>query len=317
MKKQIIGTMLASAAILTAVGAAGFLNDKSSADGGMTGIVEITIQSTAAIYEITDPLDGATITNNNYTVKVSTIRNEQLKFYNCYGAQISICGQVTPEAPNGVGYVSNTTIADPAATTVQEFNADFLNEQEGQHRLMVIGYIGGLPVDNGRYVDVNFARQHQPSMTVAIPGSTTANGVTTLPKGDSFQVKISYNDLNSVGLEINGKGMDTSSCVISNPVSGMVTCTVKKSDVPVDKDADGKATGKMTIVVTGKDAGGNVVVSKTINTIDPDAVETPNTGANGGFFAIANEDMFLGGVVALLALGLATVYILFRRSSKA
>lgn len=312
MKKQIIGTVLASAVILAAVGAAGFVNDKMSATDGL---VEVSILPTAVVYSIVDPLDGAVITDTNYTVRVDTIRNEELRFFNCYGAEIATCGQ--PNGGNGVGYVSSTTIDDPAAWSEQHFNADFLPGQEGEHRLMVIGYIDGVAVDMGRYVDVNYFRQHDPSLTVEIPGGTVSNGVTTLPEGDTFQIKVSYNDVNSLGVNINGKDVDTSSCTITNPVSGMVTCTVKKSDYPADKDADGNVTGKVTIVVSGKDADGNVVVTKKINAIDPDAVEVPNTGVAGGLFTLAREDMFLGGVVALLAIGLMTVYILFRRSSRA
>ncbi|MCL2038409.1 hypothetical protein FWG86_00690 [Candidatus Saccharibacteria bacterium] len=314
MKKQIIGTLLASAVILAAVGAAGFLNDRMEATDGE---VTVHISEKATIVEITNPLDGAVITDPNYTVQVNTINAEELRFYNCYGAEIAICGQVNPANPNGVGYVSSATVATPGAWSTENFDASFSTSQEGAHRLMAIGYnnIGGTMTQAGvgDYVDVNFFNEHAPSLTVGIPGGSYAGGVWTLPKGNTFQVAVSYNDVNSLGLKINGQEVDTSSCVITVPGSGMVVCTVNKDSFPANED------GSVVITVSGKDGDGNVVVSTTIRARMPVETEpeVPDTGLGGGWFTFAREDMFLGGVVALLALGLMTVYILFRRSAKA
>lgn len=307
MKKQIIGTMLASAVILAAIGAAGFANDQMKANSAP---IDVTVLPQNAAYSITDPLSGAIITDPNYVIKVETIHNEELRYFNCYGAQIATCGQ--PDGGNGVGYVSSLTVGDPNAWTTQTFDADFQAGQEGQHRLMVVGYIGGVAVDNGRYVDVSFFNSHAPGLIVQdIPGGSynAADSVWTLPEGNYFDVTVSYNDLNSIGMTVNGKAVDTSNCQPVNTLSGMVTCRISKSDFPADEEH-----GTVTIVVTGKDAAGNVVTTVTINAIDPD-IDAPNTGAAGGSFTFAHEDIFLAGVVALLAIGLVTVYILFRRSS--
>ncbi|MCL2002084.1 hypothetical protein FWG76_01620 [Candidatus Saccharibacteria bacterium] len=314
MKKQIIGTMLASAVILTAVGAAGFLNEKMEAAPGISGIVEVSVAPRTAQWSITDPIPGQVITDPNYTVKVDTINSDELRFFNCYGAEIADCS--LPNGGNGVGYVSSVNISSWGTWTTQTFDADFQPGQEGLHLLCAVGYMAGVAQGNARCVEVSFFRQHEPSLTVQIPGSTVKDGETFLPEGDNFQLEVAYNDVSSIGLNINGKEFTpeqlASMCTpITNSLSGLVRCTIPKSSFPHNED------GSVKIVITGKDATGTVVASKTIEAVDPDEIDVPPTGLGGGLTMFANEDLFLGGVVALLAMGLATVYILFKRASKA
>ncbi|MDR0980091.1 MAG: hypothetical protein LBM12_03015 [Candidatus Nomurabacteria bacterium] len=334
MKKQIIGTMLASAVILAAVGATGVVNDRMSAATDVEISVEVLPSNVS--YEITDPVNGATITDPNYALKVRTIRNASMKFYNCYGSQIADCGKVMDGYPNGVGYISATTINNPDEWSNIEFNASFLRTEQGQHRLMVIGFdADDVAVDQGTSVYVNYVYSNpnpnppvnpnppapepaKPTLTVEVVGGTEKDGAIVLPKGDNIQIKVSYSDIAKLGVGAGDKDL-TGSCqpIPADKNSGMITCTIPKKDLFNYIKEGNYYVGRMSLVLFGKDKDGNVLVTKTINLVDISDIDAPNTGLNEGFLAVANEDLFLGGVVALLAMGLMTVYILFRRANKA
>jgi hypothetical protein len=202
------------------------------------------------------------------------------------------------------------------------FDPNFNMTEEGEHRIGVIGYndVGGVltAVDLGRWVNIYIVNPDgpepaEPGMIVhdIVGGTLRPDGTWELPEGDWFDVILSYNDMESIdSVTINGVEVPVSNCDISIEASGQLTCRINKSDYPADED------GKATIVICGTGTDGEKVCI-TINAIDPDVIEVPPTGIGGGFLLMANEDIFLASVVALLAMGLATVYILFRRASRA
>jgi len=322
MKKQIVGTVLASAVILAAVGAAGFMNERMSAEGGDANL-EISVAALNPSYSITDPHSGAIITYPNYPVEVETIRIETMRFYSCFGAaMIATCGDY--DGGDGVGFVSSQDVANPDIWSTLFFDPNFNMTEEGEHRIGVIGFneVGGVltAVDLGRWVNIFIVNPDgpepaAPGMIVheVVGGTLLPGGVWELPHdSDWFDVILSYNDMQSIdSVTINGVEVPFSNCAISIEASGQLTCRIDKSEYAMD-DEEGRAT----VVICGTGVDGTRVCV-TMQAIDPDAIDVPDTGVGGGFLLMANEDAFLAVVVALLTMGLATVYILFRRASRA
>ncbi|MCL2371198.1 hypothetical protein FWC63_00415 [Candidatus Saccharibacteria bacterium] len=316
MKKQIIGTVLASAVILAAVGAAGFMNDRMEA--GSDGAVEVSIVPPNASCTVNDPLGGnagqplenlATISVSNYPIQVSTVRSNEIRYFLCHGADIANCGI------GGVGLMETRSVSAINVWTNETFVANFNLSNEGRNRIVIVGYINGVEATRCSS-DVNIvdpAHALAPGMVVQdIPGGhLLPGGIWELPEGDLFDVVLSYNNMEDIdSVTINGVEVPFSNCVIVNQTSGQVRCRIDKSDYPENED------GIATIVICGTGTNGERVCV-TINTIDPDAIDVPDTGVGGGFLTMASEDAFLAIIVALLAMGLATVYILFRRASRA
>ncbi len=303
MKKKLLGILLASVAVLTAIGAAGLANQSI---GAAPGEVPVYVQiGDYPAYMILHPVDTSGIplvTEDIVNVEISHYDIYKLEVYDCYGSAIQTC-------PTGLQPAA--TLTNDGRIGLDTLPVNLTGKPTGLHRLFVLGYgKDGVAIDGGKWVEIYYKDEGGGLVSEPLILLQSINGMpfedqhAAQVNKNEIELTLSYSNVDEIEIWDGDRKLDTRDCTIADPRLGTLRCKFT-----LEGGLDG-VTHNLNIRYHGLD-GEWVDHALALKVLGPDV---PGTGViKIGGLTVGREDLMVSALVLVLAVAIGVFFFTLRR----